>query len=224
MLTIPLPLAKMNGSQNLLNKAILQKEVLKDIICSVSSDLIKNPPALSLMDKLWFIHLGNVRTAQHLENWHINLYYLCCFNENHDRIWPDYMAFPENEIRLRSYEKKLVTSEGFKDELEVWSSRYNPYARQLSSNHEEADTKLILLSIANNHKYIFVSSSYWCASFYYHTFTKLIAMNFGWMQELENKYTPRHDIAKSMYQDILETLLPFQTLTGYNTFSSIALH
>ena len=89
-------MTKVNGSLNLLDKAILQKDVLKYIIYSVSSVLIEKTLLLSLMDKLWFIHLGNVRTAQHLENRHINLYYLCCFKENYDRIWPGYMDFPEN--------------------------------------------------------------------------------------------------------------------------------
>ena len=52
ILTFPLPLAKVNGSLNLLDKAILQKEVLKYIICSVSSVLIEKTLLLSLMDKL----------------------------------------------------------------------------------------------------------------------------------------------------------------------------
>ena len=82
--------------------------------------------------------------------------------------WSGYMASPENkseyadflsnEIRLRSYEKEVVTSGGFKDELEVWSSRNNTDACQLSSNHEEADTRLILHAINSNYKHIVVSS------------------------------------------------------------------
>ena len=82
--------------------------------------------------------------------------------------WSGYMASPENkseyadflskEIKLRSYEKEVVTSGGFKDELEVWSSRNNPDVSQLSSNHEEADTRLILHAIVCNYKYIVISS------------------------------------------------------------------
>ena len=122
------------------------------------------------------------------------------------------MDFPENEIRLWSYKNSFVTSEGFKDELEVWSSRDNPDSRQHSLNHEEALTKLILLSIVSNHKYTVLSSRYWCASFYYHTFTKLIAINFGWMQELKKQvysytwyskvYVPRYTRDKYTLSDI----------------------
>ena len=82
--------------------------------------------------------------------------------------WSGYMASPENkseyadflsnEIKHRSYEKEIVTSGGFKDEQEVWSSRNNPGVSQLSSNHEEADTRLILHAIVSNYKYIVISS------------------------------------------------------------------
>ena len=48
-------------------------------------------------------------------------------------------------------------SGGFKDELEVWSSRNDSDADQ-RSNHKEADTRLILHAIVSNYKYIVVSS------------------------------------------------------------------
>ena len=82
--------------------------------------------------------------------------------------WSGYMASPENkseyatfqsnEIKVQSYEKEVVTSGGFTDELKVWSSRNNSDASQLSSNHEEADTRLIHHAIVSNYKYIAISS------------------------------------------------------------------
>ena len=71
---------------------------------------------------------------------------------------PEYATFLSNEIKLQSYEKEVVTSGGFTDELKVWSSRNNSNASQLSSNHEEADTRLIHHAIVSNYKYIAISS------------------------------------------------------------------
>ena len=74
----------------------------------------------------------------------------------------EYADFLSNEIKFRSYEKEVVTFGGFKDEQEqeVCSSRNNPDISQLSSNHEEADTRLILHAIVSNYKYIVISWRY----------------------------------------------------------------
>ena len=45
--------------------------------------------------------------------------------------------------------KVIFMSRGFKDELEVWSSRNDSDADQ-RSNHKEADTRLILHAIVSN--------------------------------------------------------------------------
>ena len=81
--------------------------------------------------------------------------------------WSGYMASPENkseysdflsnQLTLRTYKKEIVTSGGFKDELKVWSSMIIDHS-QLSSNQEEADTRLILHAIACGKKCIVVSS------------------------------------------------------------------
>ena len=59
---------------------------------------------------------------------------------------------------LSLIKKEAVTSGRFTDELEVWSSRNNPDVSQLSSNYEEAGTRLILHAIVSNYKYIVISS------------------------------------------------------------------
>ena len=52
----------------------------------------------------------------------------------------------------------IVTFGGFKDELEVWSSKDNIDITKLNSTHEEADTRLILHIINCERKYITVQS------------------------------------------------------------------
>ena len=52
----------------------------------------------------------------------------------------------------------IVTSGGFKDELEVWSSKDNIDITKLSSTHEAADTRLILHAINCKKKCIIVQS------------------------------------------------------------------
>ena len=73
--------------------------------------------------------------------------------------WPNFLACPINksdnadfiseQIKLLKeiFSKVIVTSGGFKDELEVWSSKDNIDITKLSSTHEEADTRLILYAI-----------------------------------------------------------------------------
>ena len=56
-----------------------------------------------------------------------------------------------------SYDKQMVTSGGFLNELEVWSLR-DIDTGQLSSTQEEADTRIILHAISCEQKCIVVSS------------------------------------------------------------------
>ena len=63
MLPVPLSLAKLNGSLNPGDKAILQKELLKDIICPESIDLSENKSCL-IIDGQALIHsLGKCKNS-----------------------------------------------------------------------------------------------------------------------------------------------------------------
>ena len=279
MLPVPLSLAKLNGSLNPGDKAILQKELLKDIICPESIDLSENKSCL-IIDGQALIHsLGKCKNSSTFGEQADKFIQSVLFQgRSFDRIdivfdryrvnsikestrirrtqkqtpirksnidrsvklptnWSGYMASPENkseyadflsnEIKLRSYEKEIVTSGGFKDEQEVWSSRNNPDVSQLSSNHEEADTRLILHAIVSNYKYIVISSRdtdvlVLLLSHFHKTNCKELWMNAGTPKK--PKYIPVHDIAKSMSQDVLDALIPFHTLTGCDTTSFIAQH
>ena len=279
MLPVPLSLAKLNGSLNPGDKAILQKELLKDIICPESIDLSENKSCL-IIDGQALIHsLGKCKNSSTFGEQADKFIQSVLFQgRSFDRIdivfdryrvnsikestrirrtqkqtpirksnidrsvklptnWSGYMASPENkseyadflsnEIKLRSYEKEIVTSGGFKDEQEVWSSRNNPDVSQLSSNHEEADTRLILHAIVSNYKYIVISSRdtnvlVLLLSHFYKTNCKELWMNAGTPKK--PKYIPVNDIAKSMCQDVLDALIPFHTLTGCDSTSFIAQH
>ena len=98
----------------------------------------------------------------------------------------EYSNLLSNQLPLRTYKKEIVTSGCFKDELKVWSSMIIDHSK-LSSNQEEADTRLFLHAIASEKKYIVVSSRdtkvFWY--FWYHTITESIVMNFGCVQELK---------------------------------------
>ncbi|CAL4125529.1 unnamed protein product [Meganyctiphanes norvegica] len=83
--------------------------------------------------------------------------------------WSNYMALPENKSEYENFLStqlklcappniEIVLAGGFTDELEVWSSKDTTNTSQLSSNQEEADTRLILHAINSNYQYIVVSS------------------------------------------------------------------
>ena len=81
-------------------------------------------------------------------------FFACSINKS------DNADFLSEQIKLlkETFGKVIVTSGGFKDELEVWSSKDNIDITKLSSTHEEADTRLILHAINCEQKYIIVQS------------------------------------------------------------------
>ena len=70
----------------------------------------------------------------------------------------EYANFLSVELKRQApYEKQIVTSAGFDNELEVWSSNDTVDTSQLSSTQEEADTRIVLHAINSGFKYIVVS-------------------------------------------------------------------
>ena len=140
----------------------------------------------------------------------------------------DYADFLSREIKSKAqYEKKVVTSGGFKEELEVWASCDNIDISKLSSTQEEADTRLILHAINSNYNYIVVSSRdtdvlvLLISHFHRMNCTEL------WMKcgtQKQPKYIPIHDIVSKMSPNALKALIPFHTLTGCDTTSFLAQH
>ena len=152
--------------------------------------------------------------------------------------WLNFLACPENkgdyadflseQMKLKeSFDKQMVTSGGFKDELEVWSLRDDIDTSQLSSTQEEADTRIILHAISSQQKCIVVSSRDTDVLVLLASHFDRINCTELWMKAGTNKkpkYIPVHDIVSSLPQDILKSLIPFHTLTGCDTTSFIAQH
>ena len=139
----------------------------------------------------------------------------------------DYARFLSEQMKLKeSYDKQMVTSGGFLNELEVWSLR-DIDTRQLSSTKEEADTRIILHAISCEQKCIVVSSRdtdvlVLLLSHFDRINCKELWMKAGTAKKPKN--IPVHDIVSSISQDILKSLIPFHTLTGCDTTSFIAQH
>ena len=153
--------------------------------------------------------------------------------------WSNFMACSENKSeyanflsvelkRQAPYEKQIVTSAGFDNELEVWSSNDTVDTSQLSSTQEEADTRIVLHAINSGFKYIVVSCKdtdvlVLLASHFH----RINCIEELWMKTGTQKkpiYIPVHNVVKSIPQSVLETLIPFHTLTGCDTTSFIAQH
>ena len=141
----------------------------------------------------------------------------------------EYANFLSKELKWQApNDKQIVTSAGFKDELEVWSSNDAVDTSQLSSTHEEADTRIVLHAINSGFKYIVVSCKdtdvlVLLASH----FQKIDCIEELWMKagtQKKPKYIPVHNVVNSVSQNVLETLIPFHTLTGCDTTSFIAQH
>ena len=152
--------------------------------------------------------------------------------------WDNFMACKENKsdyADLLSTElkrqapngKQIVISGGFKDELEVWSSDETIDTSQLSSTQEEADTRMVLHAIYSGFKYIVVSSRdtdvlVLLASHFQKTDCTELWMMVGTTKK--PKFIPVHNVVKDIPQHLLESLIPFHTLTGCDTTSFIAQH
>ena len=140
----------------------------------------------------------------------------------------DYAHFLSTELKQQAPgNKQIVISGGFKNELEVWSSDATIDTSQLSSTHEEADTRMILHAIYNDFKYIVVSSKDTDVLVLMASHFNNISCNELWMMagtKKNPKNIPVHDIVKCIPQQVLESLIPFHTLTGCDTTSFIANH
>ena len=91
------------------------------------------------------------RTVPLPENW--NNFLACSGNK------ADYADFLSEQMKLNNAsDKQVVTSGGFKNELEAWSLTDSIDTGQLSSTQEEADTRIILHAISSKQESIVVSS------------------------------------------------------------------
>ena len=112
--------------------------------------------------------------------------------------------------------------------MEVWPTNNTLDTSQLSLTQEETDTQIVLHAINSGFKYIVVSCKdtdvlVLLASH----FQKIDCIEELWMKagtQKKNKYIPVHNVVNSVSQNVLETLIPFHTLTGCDTTSFIAQH
>jgi hypothetical protein len=130
-------------------------------------------------------------------------------------------TLPENQL--------LITAGGFHD-IEKAEASHGQLSESLHSNHEEADTRLVL------HAVDAVKSGYGRLLVYsrdtdvlvllVHFYPDLLVEEL-WMcagTRKKPKFMPVHDISLSLSQDVREALPGFHSLTGCDTTSSLAGH
>ena len=161
--------------------------------------------------------------------------------ENRDvplpKNWSNFMALPENKADLARFlseqlitrapeSKEIVTAGGFRDVLEVRSSRATTdQLLCLSTNHEEADTRVALHAMNAFSDAVVVSARdtdvlIILVSHFHRMQCKELWMKAGTSKK--QKYIPVHEIARSLSTSCLQALIPFHAITGCDTTSYIS--
>ena len=155
------------------------------------------------------------------------------------QVWANFISLSDNKADLARFlsenlichgreffnQYELVTSGGYRDSTKACSTRRGNVLN-LSCNHEEADTRLILHAqeaVSNNYNRLLVL----CRD----TDVFLLLIHFlGPNQEVESwmlggtarqrQCYPVHTIANKLFQEIIQNILGFHALTGCDTTSS----
>ena len=154
--------------------------------------------------------------------------------------WPDFLASTENKTELAQFlsnaliaaappEKVVVVGGGFASETEVQSSDPAMDTTLLESNHEEADSRMILHCLQTDAPNIVVVARDTDV-------LVLLVANFGrmsctrlWMKAgtmKKPKYVPVHDIRRELglADHVYEILPAFHSVTGCDTVSFFSGH
>lgn len=151
--------------------------------------------------------------------------------------WTNFLSLADNKADLANFlseqlcaqapDKEVVVAGGFREELEVRSSKATTELTNLRANHEEADTRLVLHAVHSQFNTVVVSSRD----------TDVLALLVShfpraqcehlWMLSGTTKkprYIPIATVFNNLPRDSAPALLPFHALTGCDTTSYIANH
>ena len=139
----------------------------------------------------------------------------------------DYPRFPPEELITQvPDDKEIVTSGGFIDEQNVRSSNPRTNINHLKSNHEEADTCIILHDV-NYSCHTFVSCRDTDVLVLLVSHFHKIQCNELWVKagkSKNQKYIPVHHIVNRIPPNIIPALIPFHAITHCDTTSYIYGH
>ena len=130
-------------------------------------------------------------------------------------------------IQAPETDKEIVTAGGFKDELEVRSSRGTTELLCLNATNEEADTRLDLHAMNFTSDAVIVSARDTDVLVILISHFHRMQCNELWMKSgtfKKQKYIPIHEVACRLPTNSLQALIPFHALTGCDTTSYISGH
>ena len=152
--------------------------------------------------------------------------------------WTNFLSLPDNKVDLAHFlseelcsqapdDKDIIVAGGFREELEVRSSKTTTDLSQLRATHEEADTRLVLHAVHSRFNTVVVSSRdtdvlVLLVSHFPHVKCEHLWMMSGTTKK--RRYIPINAVFNNLPRDSATTLLPFHALTGCDTTSYIANH
>lgn len=152
--------------------------------------------------------------------------------------WTNFLSLPDNKIDLARFlseelcsqapdDMEIVVAGGFREEVEVRSSKPTTDLTQLRANHEEADTRLVLHSVHSQYNTVVVSSRDTDVLVLLVSHFPRVQCEHLWMMSgttKKRRYIPIDAVFNNLPRDSATALLPFHALTGCDTTSYIANH
>jgi uncharacterized LabA/DUF88 family protein len=150
--------------------------------------------------------------------------------------WNNFLSLPENKADLANLlsnelctqapdDKEIVVAGGFREELDVRSSKGVTDLNALKSTHEEADTRLVLHAVNSQFRTVVVSSRDTDVLLLLVSHYERAQCEHLWMMAGTSKrqrYIPVCDVFNKLPKGSSTTLLPFHSLTGCDTTSFFA--
>ena len=152
--------------------------------------------------------------------------------------WTNFLSLPENKVDLAHFlseelcaqapeNKEIVVAGGFREQLEVRSSKTRTDLTQLIATHEEADTRLVLHAVHSRYNTVVVSSRdtdvlVLLVSHFSNAQCEHLWVISGTAKS--RRYIPIDAVFSKLPRGSATTLLPFHALTGCDTTSYIANH
>ena len=152
--------------------------------------------------------------------------------------WTNFLSLPDNKADLAHFlseelciqapdYKEIVVAGGFRDELEVRSSKTSTDLAQLKATHEEADTRLVLHAVHSQFNTVVVSSRDTDVLVLLVSHFPRVQCEHLWMLSGTSKkwqYIPIDAVFNDLPTDSAPHLLPFHALTGCDSTSYFANH
>lgn len=152
--------------------------------------------------------------------------------------WTHFLSLPDNKVDLAHLlseelcsqapdDKEIVVAGGFRDELEVRSSKATTNLTHLSATHEEADTRLVLHAVHSQYNTVVVLSRDTDVLVLLVSHFPQVVCKHLWMMSgttKKQRYIPIDAVFNNLPRDSAPSLVAFHALTGCDTTSYIASH